>query len=58
MDPKVKKPDGLTVVGPDDDQDFLFPMNVSKIPGVGEKTTEAPKLKGITKLEELANYEI
>jgi len=33
-------------------------MNVSKIPGIGEKTTEALKLMGITKVEELANSDI
>lgn len=34
---------------------FIFPLNVSKIPGIGEKTTEAFKLMGINKVEELAN---
>ena len=33
-------------------------MNVSKIPGIGQKTTEALKLMGITKVEELANCDI
>jgi DNA polymerase IV (archaeal DinB-like DNA polymerase) len=33
-------------------------LNVSKIPGIGEKTTEALKLMGITKVEELANCDI
>jgi DNA polymerase IV (archaeal DinB-like DNA polymerase) len=32
-----QKPDGLTVVKPEDVRDFLFPLNVSKIPGIGEK---------------------
>jgi DNA polymerase IV (archaeal DinB-like DNA polymerase) len=55
---KVKKPDGLTVVRPEDVQKFLFPLNVSKIPGIGEKTTETLKLMGINKVEELANCDI
>jgi DNA polymerase IV (archaeal DinB-like DNA polymerase) len=55
---KVQKPDGLTVVRPEDVHDFIFPMDVSKIPGIGEKTTEALKLIGITKVEELANCDI
>jgi DNA polymerase IV (archaeal DinB-like DNA polymerase) len=55
---KIKKPDGITVVRPKEVQDFLFPLNVSKIPGIGEKTSEALKLMGITKLEELANCDI
>ena len=49
---------GLTVVRPEDVRDFLFPLNVSKIPGIGEKTTEALKLMGISKVEELANCDI
>ena len=55
---KIQKPDGLTVVRPEDVQEFIFPLNVSKIPGIGEKTTEALKLMGITKVEELANYKV
>lgn len=50
-----QKPDGLTIVRPEDVRDFLFPLNVSKIPGIGDKTTETLKLMGITKVEELAN---
>jgi DNA polymerase IV (archaeal DinB-like DNA polymerase) len=55
---KFQKPDGLTVVRPEDVQEFIFPLNVSKIPGIGEKTTEALKLMGITKVEELANCDV
>jgi DNA polymerase IV (archaeal DinB-like DNA polymerase) len=55
---KIQKPDGVTVVKPKNAQEFLFPLNVSKIPGIGEKTTEALKLMGITKVEELANCDI
>ena len=55
---KVQKPNGITVVRPEDVQEFIFPLNVSKIPGIGEKTTEALKLMGITKVEALANCDI
>ena len=55
---KVQKPDGLTVARPQDVQGFLYPMDVSKILGIGGKTTEALKLMGITKVEELANCDI
>jgi DNA polymerase IV (archaeal DinB-like DNA polymerase) len=55
---KVQKPDGLTVVRPEDVQGFLYPMDVSKIPGIGGKTTEALKLMEINKVEELANCDI
>jgi DNA polymerase IV (archaeal DinB-like DNA polymerase) len=50
-----QKPDGLTVVRPEDVQDFVFPLEVLKIPGIDQKTTGALKLRGITKVEELAN---
>jgi DNA polymerase IV (DinB-like DNA polymerase) len=53
-----QKPDGLTVVRPEDVKDFLFPLLVSKIPRIGRKTTEILKEMGITKVEELANYKI
>jgi DNA polymerase IV (archaeal DinB-like DNA polymerase) len=53
-----QKPDGLTIVKPEDVRDFLFPLNVSKIPGIGDKTTETLKLMGITKVEELSNCDI
>jgi DNA polymerase IV (archaeal DinB-like DNA polymerase) len=53
-----QKPDGLTVVRPEDARNFLFPLNVSKIPGIGEKTTETLKEMGINRVEELANCNI
>ena len=55
---KFQKPDGLTVVRPGNVQEFIYPLNVSKIPGIGEKTTEALKLMGISKVVELANCDI
>jgi len=39
-------------------KEFLFPLKVSKIPGIGEKTTETLKVMGITKVEELANCDV
>jgi len=33
----INKPNGLTVVRPEDVQEFLYPLDVSKIPGIGEK---------------------
>lgn len=55
---KYQKPDGLTVIRPGDVQEFLCPLDVSKIPGIGGKTTEALKLMGIAKVEELANCDV
>lgn len=53
-----QKPDGLTVVRPADVRNFLFPLPVSKIPGIGERAAEYLKLMGITQVEELANCDI
>ena len=53
-----QKPDGLTVVNPEVVIAFLFPLPVSKIPGIGRKTTEILKEMGITKVEELANFKV
>ena len=55
---KFRKPDGLTVVRPEDVQDFVFPLDVSKIPGIGQKAAEALQLMGISKVEEFANCNI
>jgi len=53
-----QKPDGLTIVRPEGARAFLFPLKVSKIPGIGNKTTEALKEMGITEIEELANCNV
>jgi DNA polymerase IV (archaeal DinB-like DNA polymerase) len=36
-----RKPHGLTVVRPEEVKDFLFPLEVRKIPGIGPKTEKA-----------------
>ncbi len=53
-----KKPDGLTVVYPNDAASFLNPMPVGKIPGAGKKTQEILKNAGIRTVEELLSYDI
>ncbi len=53
-----QKPDGLTVVRFEDAREFLFPLKVSKIPGIGDKTAETLNEMGITKVEELASYNV
>jgi DNA polymerase IV (DinB-like DNA polymerase) len=50
-----KKPYGLTVVKPEDVKDFLFPMKVRKIPGVGPKTERALKGLNIENVSDLAS---
>jgi DNA polymerase IV (DinB-like DNA polymerase) len=50
-----KKPYGLTVVKPEDVKDFLFPMAVRKIPGIGAKTEHALKELNIETIKDLAS---
>jgi DNA polymerase IV (DinB-like DNA polymerase) len=53
-----QKPDGLTIVRPEEARYFLFPLKVSKIPEIGNKTTEALNEMGITEIEELAKCNV
>lgn len=47
------KPDGLTIVKPENVQEFLDPMEVEKIPGIGPKAKEALASLGIKTIGEL-----
>ncbi len=47
------KPDGLTVVKPDKVQEFLDPLDVDEIPGIGRKTKEYFAVKGIRTIRDL-----
>jgi DNA polymerase IV (archaeal DinB-like DNA polymerase) len=53
-----QKPDGLTVVRPEDVKEFLFPLPVSKIPGIGEKTAETLKSMGLNRVKDLAACDV
>jgi DNA polymerase IV len=48
------KPKGITYVIPGMEKEFLAPLRVETIPGVGKVTLKALHLKGIYKIEELA----
>ena len=50
-----KKPDGLTVVPPEKVREFLAPLPVSKISGIGKKSTEVLKELGINSIADLAS---
>ena len=50
-----KKPYGLTVVKEEYVRDFLFPLDVRKIPGVGPKTEHALKELNIETIRDLAS---
>jgi len=55
MAASYKKPDGLTIVKPSDVDDFLGPLEVDKIPGIGKVMKEYLQKKGITTIAQLRN---
>src|ERR1700744_1155747 len=48
-----KKPDGLFVIQPHEAQDFLLPLPVGRIPGVGQVTETRMKAVGVTTVGDL-----
>lgn len=52
-----RKPDGLVLVQPDTEADFLAPLPIGVIPGLGPKTEEKLRLMGIRTVGDLANAE-
>ncbi|MDG6257797.1 MAG: DNA polymerase IV [Methanomicrobiaceae archaeon] len=53
-----QKPDGMTVVKPDGVADFLSPMKVGTIPGIGKKTTMVLGAMGIITIGQLAAFDV
>jgi DNA polymerase IV (DinB-like DNA polymerase) len=49
-----KKPDGMTIVPPENIKQFLAPLAVNKISGIGKKSTEVLNLMGIKSIGDLA----
>jgi len=49
------KPDGLLQIAPGEEQAFLNPLPVDKLPGVGKKTEQPLKEMGISTIGELAS---
>jgi len=49
------KPDGLLEIAPGNEQTFLNPLPIAKLPGVGRKTEQSLKEMGVSTIEELAN---
>jgi len=52
-----KKPDGLTIVTEDEVQDFLDPMSIRVIPGIGPKTEAELNGRGIRTVRDLRGLE-
>ena len=49
------KPNGLLAIAPGEEQAFLNPLPIAKLPGVGEKTAQTLKKMGITTIGGLAS---
>ena len=52
-----RKPDGLVLVQPGSEADFLAPLPIGVIPGLGPKTEDRLRLAGIRTVGDLANHE-
>ena len=52
-----RKPDALVLVQPGTEADFLAPLPISVIPGLGPKTEEKLRLMGVRTVGDLANQE-
>ena len=50
----VAKPDGLLLVPPGDELDFLHPLPVERLWGVGPKTSEKLRARGLTEVWQVA----
>jgi len=48
------KPDGLLEIAPGEERDFLRPLPIKKLPGIGSKTEETLHTLGISTIGELA----
>ncbi|HYW26472.1 MAG TPA: DNA polymerase IV [Terriglobales bacterium] len=52
-----RRPDGLVLVLPGSEADFLAPLSISVIPGLGPRTEERLRQAGIQTVGDLANHE-
>ncbi|MGC4072593.1 MAG: DNA polymerase IV [Nibricoccus sp.] len=50
---KLRKPRGFTVVVPGQEASFLAPLDIGRLPGVGTKTEEMLKARGIARVQDL-----
>src|SRR5712692_6413833 len=53
----TRKPDGLVLVPPGTEADFLAPLPIGAIPGIGPKTEDRLHAMGVRTVGELAAYE-
>ncbi len=53
----LNKPNGLTLVKPEDIPKVIWPLPISELPGVGSKTENIMKKLGINTIGDLASYD-
>ena len=58
MASSFQKPDGITIIKPEDAETFLKPMPVKKLWGIGKVTEEKLSEMGISTVEQLAAFDI
>ncbi len=58
MASSVKKPDGITVISPNELENFLWPLKVSKLWGVGDVTAGKLQEMGIVTVKDLVEHDV
>jgi DNA polymerase IV (DinB-like DNA polymerase) len=58
MASSVQKPNGITVITPDKLENFLWPLNVSKLWGIGNVTAGKLQEMGIVTIKDLAKHDV
>ena len=58
MTSSIKKPDGITVVSPNELESFLVPLKVSKLWGIGDVTAGKLQKMGIITTKDLAEHDV
>ncbi len=53
-----QKPDGLTIIKPDKIEQFLKPLNIRVIPGIGKKTEQRFKEMNLKKIEDVKKIDV
>ena len=53
-----RKPDGLFVIRPEETDNFLWPLPVGRLPGVGKVTEEKLKSSGVQTVADLRNVDL
>ncbi len=58
MASSVKKPDGITIISPSELENFLWPLKVSKLWGIGDVTAGKLQEMGIVTVKDLAEHDV